>query len=93
MLKVQCLGAGGFEPVPEKQPNTVTFFSPERISIVEVFCICKMRLVWYHIKNPDLSIAESDACHNCYHKKGQNVPRDAFNKFKRSIEWHFSKYK
>ena len=55
---LQCLGPGGFEPFPEKQANTVTFFYPEKICIVEVFCTCKMLLVWYHIKNPDLNIAE-----------------------------------
>ena len=55
---LQCLEPGGFELFTDKQTNTVTFFSPEKISIVEVFYICKMQLVWYLMKNPDLSMAE-----------------------------------
>ena len=64
---------------PKKQRNTATLFSPEKISTVEIFCICKMRWVWYHIKNLDLSMTECE-----------NIPRDVFNNFKRSMEWYYS---
>ena len=63
---------------PKKQRNTATLFSPEKISTVEIFCICKMWWVWYHIKNPDLSMTECE-----------NIHRDVFNNFKRSMEWLF----
>ena len=42
---LKCLEPGGFEPFPEKQTNTVTFFSPEKFSTAEVLFICTMRLV------------------------------------------------
>ena len=60
---LQCLEPSGFEPFPDKQTNTVTLFSPENISTVEVFCISKMWWVWYHIENSDLSMAECDVFH------------------------------
>ena len=90
---LQCLELGRFEPFPEKQKNTVTLFSPEKITTVELFCICKMPWVWYLNKNPDLNIAECDTCHIWYHKKCENTPRDVFNKFKGSVEWHCSNFK
>ena len=61
---LQFLEPSGFEPFPDKQTNTVTLFSPGNISTVEVFCICKMRWVWYYIKNSDWSMAECDALQN-----------------------------
>ena len=64
---LQCLELGRFEPFPEKQKNTITLFSPEKITRVEVFCICKIPWVWYHSKNPDLNMIECDTCH---------IPRD-----------------
>ena len=44
--------------------------------------MCKMRWVWYRIKNPDLDVADCDACYNWYHKKCEDIPRNVFNKFK-----------
>ena len=76
----QCLQAGGFEPFPEKQTNTITFFCPEKISTVEVFQGCKMRWVWFHIKNPDLSMEKCDVCHNWYHENCEIISRDVFHK-------------
>ena len=90
---LQCLELGRFEPFPEKQTNTVTLFPPEKITTVEVFCICKMLWVWYHSKNPDLNMAECDTCHTSYHKKCENIPHNMFNKFKGSVEWHCSNCK
>ena len=90
---LQCLELGRFEPFPEKQTNTVTLFSPEKITTIELFCICKMPWVWYHSKNPDLNMAECDTCHTWYHRKCENIPRDVFNKFKGSVEWHCSNCK
>ena len=83
---LQCLELGRFELFPEKQTNTVTLLSPEKITTVEVFCICKMLWVWYHSKNPDLNMAECDTCHTWYHRKCENIPRDVFNKFNGSVE-------
>ena len=77
---LQCLQAGGFEPFPEKQTNTITFFCPEKISTVEVFQECKMRWVWFHIKNPDLSMEKCDVCHNWYHENCETISRDVFHK-------------
>ena len=85
---LQCLELGRFEPFPEKQTNTVTLFSPEKITTVELFCICKMPWVWYHSKNPDLSQVTPGITEN-----EKNIPRDVFNKFKRSVEWHCSNCK
>ena len=87
---LQCLELGRFEAFSEKQTNTVTLFPPEKISTVEVFCICKMPWVWYHSRNPDLNMAECDTCHIWYHRKCENIPCDVFNKFKGSVEWHYS---
>ena len=30
-------------------------------------------------------MADYDACHNCYHKKCENIPRDVLNKVKGSV--------
>ena len=60
---LQCLELGCFEPFPEKQTNTVTLFSPEKITTIGVFCMCKMLWVWYYSKNPDLNMTECDTCH------------------------------
>lgn len=72
---LQRLELGRFEPFHEKQTDTT----------VEVLCICKMR-VWYHSKSPNLNMADYDACHNCYHKKCENIPRDVLNKVKGSVK-------
>ena len=85
---LQCSELSGFEPFPEKQMNSVTLFSPEKLSTVEVFCICNMWWVCYHIKSPDLNMTECSAFHKYYHKKSENIPRGVFSKFKRSVEWH-----
>ena len=56
MMRAYCpqfLELSDFEPFPDKQTNTVTLFSPGYIPTVEVLCICKMRWVWYYIKNSD----------------------------------------
>ena len=87
---LQCLELGPFESFPEKQTNTVTLFSPEKIPTVEVFCICKIPWVWHLSKKPDLNMAECDTCHNWYHRNCENIPPDVFDKFKGSVEWHCS---
>ena len=68
----QHLELGRFEPFPEKQRDTT----------VEVLCIYKMLRVWYHSKSPNLNMADYDACHNCYHKKCENIPRDVLTRLK-----------
>ena len=65
--------------LPKKQRNTVTLSSLEAISTAEIFCISKMWWLWYHIKNPDLSMADCE-----------NIPGDVINKFKGSMQWHCS---
>ena len=60
--------------LPKKQRNTVTLSSLEAISTAGIFCISKMWWLWYHIKNPDLSMADCE-----------NIPGDVINKFKGSM--------
>ena len=65
--------------LPKKQRNTVTLSSLEAISTAEIFCISKMWWLWYHIKNPELSMADCE-----------NISGDVINKFKGSMQWQCS---
>ena len=86
---LQCLEQGLFEPFSEKQTNVDTFFSPESVIIMEILCRCRMPCVWYHTKNPALSMADCDTCHQWYHRKCENIPSKVFDKNK-FVEWHCS---
>ena len=77
-----------FEPFPENQTNTVILFFPEKITTIEIFCVCKMPWVWSHSKNPNLNMPECDTCHIWYHRKCENIPRNVFNKFIGLVKWH-----
>ena len=49
-----CLEQGRFEPMFDR------CFSPESVISVEILCRCRMPWVWYHIKNPALSMVDCD---------------------------------
>ena len=77
-LFLNCMNREKFEHFPESGKDAKTIFSPEKVIIVETFCLCKMPWVWYHSKNPELVMAECDSCRTWYHKKCENIPIDVF---------------